>query len=92
VAEWKQAAACKAAHPGSIPGGLSTNQPKEAAMFTLGMPVLIDAGQAGWITGVGTMAGKGQVVWVDTGGRLRLFAGSDLYLLEPATASSTRPT
>jgi hypothetical protein len=58
-------------------------------MFTLGMPVLVDGGQAGWITGVGIMSGKGQGVWVDIGGRLRLFAGSDLYRLEPATASST---
>jgi hypothetical protein len=81
-----KAAACKAAHPGSIPGGLSTHQPKEAVMFTLGLPVLIDGREAGWITGIGTMARKGQVVWVDIGGRLRLFAGSDLYRLESATA------
>jgi hypothetical protein len=58
-------------------------------MFTLGMPVLIDGTQAGWITGMGTMAHEGQVVWVDVDGRLRLFAGGDLYRLEPATA--TRP-
>jgi hypothetical protein len=56
-------------------------------MFTLTMPVLIDGTHAGWITGIGTMAGKGQVLWVDIGGRLRLFAGSDLYRLEPATTN-----
>jgi hypothetical protein len=59
-------------------------------MFTLGMPILIDGTQAGWITGMGTMADKGQVVWVDVDGRLRLFAGGDLYRLEPATAATSR--
>lgn len=53
-------------------------------MFTLGMRVTLDTGQAGWITGIGIMARHGQVVWVDVGGRVRLFAGSDLYRLEPA--------
>jgi hypothetical protein len=57
-------------------------------MFTLGMPVLIDGTQAGWITGMGTMARKGQVVWVDVDGRLRLFAGGGLYRLERATAAT----
>jgi hypothetical protein len=57
-------------------------------MFALGMPVLIDGTRAGWITGIGTMAGKGQVVWVDVDGQLRLFAGGALYRLEPATASA----
>jgi hypothetical protein len=52
-------------------------------MFTLDMPVLVDGGQAGWITGIGSMARRGQVVWVDVAGRVRLFAGSDLYRLEP---------
>ena len=53
-------------------------------MFTLGMPVRLDDGSAGWITGIGEMARSGKVVWVDIGGKLRLFAGSDLYRLEPA--------
>jgi hypothetical protein len=62
---------------------------KGAAMFTLGLPVLIDGTQAGWITGIGTMARQGQVIWVDVDGRLRLFAGVALYRLE--RAPTTRP-
>jgi hypothetical protein len=65
-------------------------QPKEAAVFTLGMRVLIDGAQAGWITGIAELARQGQGVWVDVQGRLRLFVGGDLYRLEPVVAGSTR--
>jgi hypothetical protein len=92
VAEWREGSGLQSRAPRFDPGRALHQQPKEAAMFTLGMPVLIDGGQNGWITGTGTMADKGQVVWVDINGRLRLFAGGDLYRLKPATASSTWST
>jgi hypothetical protein len=59
-------------------------------VFTLGMRVLIDGAQAGWITGIAELARQGQGVWVDVQGRLRLFVGGDLYRLEPVVAGSTR--